>query len=227
LVSPDHEVTLGADEVAVGGSLGSQLLLWEYATAVAGRLLGVNPFDQPDVEAAKAAARGLLDERPEAMLPDFTDGAVQVRGSGLAMGSSLDDALRDLLGKLGPDGYLSVQTYLDRFGQAELERIRPLLAEATGRPVTFGWGPRFLHSTGQFHKGGPATGVYLQLTGEAAADVPIPGRPFSFGELIDAQAAGDANVLREAGRPVLRLHLADRAAGLRQVIDAVSRLAGK
>ena len=93
--------------------------------------------------------------------------------------------------------------------------------------MTFGWGPRFLHSTGQFHKGGPATGVYLQLTGEAAADVPIPGRPFSFGELIAAQAAGDANVLREAGRPVLRLHLADRAAGLRQVIDAVSRLAGK
>ncbi|MET1155356.1 glucose-6-phosphate isomerase [Arthrobacter sp.] len=227
LVSPDHEVTLGADEVAVGGSLGSQLLLWEYATAVAGRLLGINPFDQPDVEAAKTAARGLLEERPEAMLPDFTDGAVQVRGSGLSMGSSLDDALRDLLGKLGPDGYVSVQAYLDRFGQAELERIRPLLAEATGRPVTFGWGPRFLHSTGQFHKGGPATGVYLQLTGEAAVDVPIPGRPFSFGELIAAQAAGDANVLREAGRPVLRLHLADRAAGLRQVIDAVSRLAGK
>jgi glucose-6-phosphate isomerase len=194
---------------------------------VAGRLLGINPFDQPDVEAAKTAARGLLEERPEAVLPDFTDGAVQVRGSGLAMGSSLDDALRDLLGKLGLDGYLSVQAYLDRFGQAELERTRPLLAEATGRPVTFGWGPRFLHSTGQFHKGGPATGVYLQLTGEAAADVPIPGRPFSFGELIDAQAAGDANVLREAGRPVLRLHLADRAAGLRQVIDAVSRLAGK
>ncbi|GAP56732.1 hypothetical protein AHiyo6_32970 [Arthrobacter sp. Hiyo6] len=93
--------------------------------------------------------------------------------------------------------------------------------------MTFGWGPRFLHSTGQFHKGGPAIGVFLQVTAASATDLAIPGRPFTFGELITAQAAGDAQVLVEHGRPVLRLHLTDRAAGVRQLQDLVSALAGK
>ena len=107
------------------------------------------------------------------------------------------------------DGYLSVQAYLDRLGFAELEGIRDPLAAVSGRPVTFGWGPRFLHSTGQFHKGGPAIGVFLQVTAAPAQDLAIPERPFTFGELIAAQAAGDAQVLAEHGRPVLRLHLTD------------------
>jgi glucose-6-phosphate isomerase len=82
-----------------------------------------------------------------------------------------------------------------------------VLAQRTGRPVTFGWGPRFLHSTGQYHKGGPSTGVYLQLTSDPAEDLPVPGRDFTFGEFIASQAAGDAHVLREHGRPVLHLNL--------------------
>ncbi|MER2137301.1 MAG: glucose-6-phosphate isomerase, partial [Arthrobacter sp.] len=110
--------------------------------------------------------------------------------------------------------------------QSELEQLRPELARATGRPVTFGWGPRFLHSTGQFHKGGPAQGVYLQVTGNPVQDVPIPGRPFSFGELIAAQAAGDAQVLADHGRPVLRLNLLDRKAGAAQLAAAVADLGG-
>ncbi len=93
--------------------------------------------------------------------------------------------------------------------------------------MTFGWGPRFLHSTGQFHKGGPAIGVFLQVTAAAGTDLAIPDRPFTFGELISAQAAGDAQVLSEHGRPVLRLHLTDRAAGVRQLQDLVSTLAGQ
>ena len=97
----------------------------------------------------------------------------------------------------------------------------------SGRPVTFGWGPRFLHSTGQFHKGGPAIGVFLQVTAASAQDLAIPERPFTFGELITAQAAGDAQVLSEHGRPVLRLHLTDRAAGVAQLQEIVSSLAGK
>jgi glucose-6-phosphate isomerase len=226
LVAADAEVELAENQVAIGGSLGSQLLVWEFATAVAGRLLGINPFDQPDVEAAKAAARGLLDARPEQAPADFTDGAVEVRAtSGLLDGAgSLGDALRALFGQLSDNGYVSVQAYFDRIAYAELEEVRAPLAALTGRPVTFGWGPRFLHSTGQFHKGGPAVGVYLQITAAASEDLQIPDRPFSFGELISAQAAGDAQVLSDHGRPVLRLHLTDRAAGVAQLRDVISNL---
>ncbi|GAA3689285.1 glucose-6-phosphate isomerase [Arthrobacter ginkgonis] len=213
-------------QIAVSGSLGGQLLLWEWATAVAGRLLGINPFDQPDVEAAKIAARGLLDSTPEQVPATLVDGDVELRATdGLLDGvSGLDGALEALLDALPENGYLSVQAYLDRLGYAPLQGIRPELAAASGRPVTFGWGPRFLHSTGQYHKGGPAIGAYLQITGDSAADLSIPGRPFTFGELIAAQAAGDAQVLDSLKRPVLRLHLVDRQAGLRQLRDAVRRL---
>ncbi|WP_312179798.1 glucose-6-phosphate isomerase [Arthrobacter sp.] len=226
ITAPDSEALPLGNQVVVSGSLGAQMMLWEYATAVAGRLLGINPFDQPDVEAAKKAARGLLDAQPEPAAPSFTDGAIEVRAEpGLLKGAdTLEGALHALLGELGTDGYLSVQAYLDRRGQAGLEELRPQLAQVTGRPVTFGWGPRFLHSTGQFHKGGPAQGVYLQVTGVPAGDVSIPGRPFTFGELIAAQATGDAQVLSDHGRPVLRLNLLDREAGAAQLTAAVQGL---
>ncbi|QTG80069.1 glucose-6-phosphate isomerase [Arthrobacter crystallopoietes] len=226
LVDTEAEIELGTNEVAVAGSLGSQLLLWEYATVVAGLLLGINPFDQPDVEAAKTAARGMLDERPETPEPAAVDRAVEIRASGdwLNGAGTVADALKALLGTLDTDSYLSVQAYLDRFGQAELAQLRPRLASLTQRPVTFGWGPRFLHSTGQFHKGGPAVGVYLQITGASEEDVRIPDRPFTFGELISAQAAGDAQVLIDHGRPVLRLHFTDREAGMKQLQEAVASL---
>jgi glucose-6-phosphate isomerase len=110
-----------------------------------------------------------------------------------------------------------VTAYLDRERDSALAGVRDAIAQRSGRPVTFGWGPRFLHSTGQFHKGGPAPGGYLQITGAADADLAIPGLPFTFGQLIAAQAAGDAQVLADHGRPVLRLHLTDREAGLRQL----------
>ncbi|TDK28090.1 glucose-6-phosphate isomerase [Arthrobacter crusticola] len=229
LAGSDAEVsTDGQTRAVVSGSLGSQMFVWEFATAVAGRLLGINPFDQPDVEAAKKAARGLLDAQPAPAPANFVDGAIEVRGDAELLGNAttVGDALQALLGTLEPTGYLSVQAYLDRHAQAPLEELRSPLAALTGRPVTFGWGPRFLHSTGQFHKGGPASGVYLQITGAAGSDLEIPGLPFTFGELISAQAAGDAQVLEAHGRPVVRLHLTDRAAGLSQLSGVIDFLAG-
>ncbi|GMA27538.1 glucose-6-phosphate isomerase [Arenivirga flava] len=210
-------------EVEVSGSLGGQLLLWEYATVVAGRLIGINPFDQPDVESAKVATRGLLDARPEPAAPLFEESGVAVRATGgfAAGATTLEAAVSALLAQLGEDGYLSVQAYLDRIAYPELEQLRGALAAKTGRPVTFGWGPRFLHSTGQYHKGGAPVGVFLQIVGDTAEDLDIPERPFTFGQLIQAQAAGDASVLAELGRPVLTLTVSDARAALATLAAAI------
>jgi glucose-6-phosphate isomerase len=211
--------------VGVAGPLGAQFLLWEYAISIAGKLLGINPFDQPDVESAKVAARGLLDAQPAPTPADVTDDAIEIRATpGLLDGAStVTEALDALLGQLGPRGYLAVMAYLDRGTESRLADVRDALARRAARPVTFGWGPRFLHSTGQFHKGGPAVGAYLQITGAVTDDLEIPDRPFTFGQLIAAQATGDAGVLADHGRPVLRLHLADRGRGLDQLIAALGR----
>ena len=212
-------------DVAVTGPLGAQMLLWEVATAAAGRLLGINPFDQPDVESAKIAARSMLEGEPDTTPPAFTDGPVEVRtlgGDWLGSASTLTDAVAALLAQVdGEQGYVAVMAYLDRLRHADLADVRNTLAHRVRRPVTFGWGPRFLHSTGQFHKGGPAEGVYLQITADPAEDLPVPGKDYTFGRLIAAQAAGDASVLADHGRPVLRLHLTDLAAGVAAVRAAL------
>jgi glucose-6-phosphate isomerase len=214
---------------AVSGPLGAQLLLWEHATAIAGRIIGINPFDQPNVEEAKKQARALLDAPEQAGTdePALTDGAVQVFGAGfdLAGASTLADALRAFLAAAPERGYVSVQAYLDRHADTEALELRPALARRTGLQTTFGWGPRFLHSTGQYHKGGHPNGVFLQLTGdtsaEAGGDLEVPDRPYTFASLQRAQAAGDATVLADKGRPVLHLHLTDRAAGIQQLLQAL------
>jgi glucose-6-phosphate isomerase len=212
-------------DVAVTGPLGAQMLLWEVATAAAGRLLGINPFDQPDVESAKIAARSMLDGEPDTTPPAFTDGPVEVRALGgdwLGSAATLPDAVAALLAQVdGQQGYVAVMAYLDRLQHADLADVRNTLAHRVRRPVTFGWGPRFLHSTGQFHKGGPAEGVYLQVTADPVEDLPVPGKDYTFGRLIAAQAAGDASVLADHGRPVLRLHLTDLAAGVAAVQAAL------
>ena len=209
-------------EVQVSGSLGAQLLLWEVATAAAGRILGINPFDQPDVESAKKATRGLLeatDAKPDPAV--FTDGAIEVRALGgdwLGDATTVASAVDSLLSQLDPEhGYVSIMAYLDRLTDTGLAQARRTIANRTLAPTTFGWGPRFLHSTGQYHKGGPATGVYLQITAAPHQDLPIPGRNFTFGDFITAQAGGDAQVLADRGRPVLRLHLTEHDAGLAQL----------
>ncbi|MDO4254676.1 MAG: glucose-6-phosphate isomerase [Kocuria sp.] len=226
LVAVDADDARVDDAVAVAGSLGGQMLLWEVATAVAGRLLGINPFDQPDVESAKAATRALLADKPDPTAATVVDGAVEIRGTKglLDDAHNLTEALEALLKKLSADGYVSVQAYFDRLTWTELERSRELLAQVTHRPTTFGWGPRFLHSTGQFHKGGPAVGVFVQITAASDTDVEIPDTPFTFGELISAQADGDAQVLEEHGCPVLQLRFTDRRAGVSQLLDVLAAL---
>ena len=172
------------DEVAVSGSLGAQFLLWEYATVIASRLIGINPFDQPDVESAKIAARGMLEQRDAAVAPLFVDGSVEVRATALEVSGDLKSAVAAILQKLDTDsGYVSVHAYLDRTSAPEAFELREALAKRTSRPVTFGWAPRFLHSTGQYHKGGPKQGVYLQIVSSSAEDIAVPGRDFTFGEL--------------------------------------------
>ncbi len=212
---------VGKPWVAVSGTLGAQFLLWETATAVVGRMLGINPFDQPDVESAKKAARGLLDERPSEVPAQVTEDGIAVRGSaGLLDGvDSIAGAVEALLARLEDDSYLGVMAYLDSERDAALHDVRPALARRTERPTTFGWGPRFLHSTGQYHKGGPPQGVFLQVTCDESVDVEIPDRPFTFGTLIAAQAAGDAKVLADHDRPVLRLHLNDPTTGVARLVD--------
>jgi glucose-6-phosphate isomerase len=216
-----HEVVEG--EIEISGTLGAQLLVWEYATAIAGRILGINPFDQPDVESAKTATRGLLDARPEPEAPAFTVDGVEVRGSAAIVSgaSTLTEVLQNLSDAVGEDGYLAVQAYLNRHGDKSLHGLRDALAAKLRRPVTFGWGPRFLHSTGQFHKGGPKNGAFLQLLDQADADLDIPERPFTFGQLIRAQAAGDASVLGDLGRPVLSLTMADPSSGIAAIRAAL------
>ena len=214
----------GRSDILTDGPLGALFLLWETAVAIAGRVIGINPFDQPDVEAAKQQARALLDDPSggDGLPHVFTEGAVEVYGDpNLLAGERTLAAQLASLSLLVPErGYIALQAYLDPHGEADAARLRDLVAAGNGVQTTFGWGPRFLHSTGQYHKGGHKNGAFVQITGEVRQDLEIPGRPFTFGRLQRAQAAGDAVVLTATGRPVVRLHLTDRQAGLAQLLAA-------
>ena len=208
---------------SVQGPLGAQFLAWEYATAVAGWVLEINPFDQPNVQESKDNTGKIL----QSGLPDepvmFTEGAVQVSVAGPAPRiTGLRQVLEWFLSRVPDRGYLAVMAYLDRERDASAADLRPLLAEKVGAATTFGWAPRFLHSTGQYHKGGPQVGAFLQITGTPAEDLPVPSRPYTFAQLEAAQAAGDRQALAGRGRPLLHLHLTDRAAGLGQLLEAIS-----
>ncbi|MQA95809.1 MAG: glucose-6-phosphate isomerase [Streptosporangiales bacterium] len=217
----------GTADTGVAGHLGAQFLIWEYATAIAGRILGINPFDQPNVQESKDNTEALLEAGgASADEPLFTEGAVEVHAPDPAVlhgARDLAGAVEALLESLPAAGYLAVLAYLDRHADASAAGLRRGLAARTPHPVTFGWGPRFLHSTGQYHKGGPQVGSFLQVTGAIADDLPVPGRPYSFGALQAAQAAGDLRALAGRGRPTVRLHLRDRAEGLAQLSAAIER----
>jgi glucose-6-phosphate isomerase len=210
-------------DVTVSGDLGELMLAWEVATAVASRLLEVNPFDQPDVESAKIAARALLEspadgiEYPKSVLGiDFT-------ALGFELSSSdLGECLSQFASFATEDSYFSIHCYLNREKFADAEQLRELLAQRANRPTTFGWGPRFLHSTGQYHKGGPKQGVFLQIVSGDNDDLVIPGRDFGYRQLIDSQASGDAKVLVAGGSKVLVLRLSNIDQGIRDLIGALS-----
>ncbi|MFC7330496.1 glucose-6-phosphate isomerase [Marinactinospora rubrisoli] len=216
-------------DTLVSGPLGAQFLAWEYATAIAGRLLGIDPFNQPNVQESKDNTKALLERAGDGPLPTGTpllvDGAVEVYAADTALlegAKDVGDVLTALLRAVPAAGYLAVLAYLDRVGDSAAAELRPALAARTSRPVTFGWGPRFLHSTGQYHKGGPDVGVFLQITGDVVTDLPVPGRPYTFGRLQMAQALGDLGALGDRGRPAVRLHLRDRAAGLARLRQALA-----
>jgi transaldolase/glucose-6-phosphate isomerase len=200
------------DPIDVAG----EMVRWEVATAIAGVVLGIDAFDQPNVEEAKELTRRLLSghgaseghadgEAPKEGASAADDGAIRIAAHDA---DSLAGLLRPTLKGAKPPNYLAIQAFIAPSAGVDLALagLRTALA-ATGCATTAGYGPRFLHSTGQLHKGGPATGVFLQLTSDHPVDRPIPGWPYSFGRLIDAQAHGDREALRAHDRPVLHVHL--------------------
>jgi glucose-6-phosphate isomerase len=211
--------------------LGAEFVRWEVATAAAGMVLEIDPFDQPNVQESKDATRELLDAyRTRGSLPQpaplVSDSGVAASADPRVLGDEpvmVEGAVRQLLSLLQADrDYFAILAYLppDRDVASRLQGIRERVRDAFGVATTLGFGPRFLHSTGQLHKGGPESGIYLQLTAEPAKDLPIPGWEESFGTLIAAQALGDLTSLQRRGRRALRLHFGDLAAGLDR-LDAV------
>ncbi len=220
-------------EIAERIDIGAEFIRWEVATAFAGAVLGIDAFDQPNVEEAKILTRELLarhGQAAEAGLYEAPPAPIEllVAGDGLALigdaalnaggpADTLEAALRRHLERAKPNAYLCLQAYIAPSPErdAALARIRTLLRDRTGRATTSGYGPRFLHSTGQLHKGGAPIGLFFQLTADHPQDRQIPDWPYTFGQLIDAQAAGDFGVLESHHLPVLRIHLeADPDAGL-------------
>jgi glucose-6-phosphate isomerase len=203
-------------ETARPGSLGGEFLRWEVATATAGYLLGINPFDEPNVQQAKDATRALLDiyaaeGRLPMAEPDAAIERVRLTLSRAARNATQDPRAFLTLVRPAAD-YVALLAFLpeDTTFAPLLDRIRHDLAVKTGCVVTLGYGPRYLHSTGQLHKGGPDKGVFLLVTADASPDLPIPGESYSFGVLELAQALGDFESLNRAGRRALHLRLPSR-----------------
>jgi len=190
--------------------VGAEFFRWEMATAVAGSILGINPFDQPNVQAAK----------------DMTDSVLgQFETSGELPLMEASSSLGDLLSQAGPGDYLVIMAYIRQTPQVDqaLDDLRRKVTERHGIATTMGYGPRFLHSTGQLHKGGPGSGLFLQLTGEHAHDLTIPGAPYTFGVLADGQAVGDLQALLASQRRAVRVDLGTNPeAAIRGMADEVA-----
>ena len=226
-------------DVADPRDLAAEIFRWEFATAPSGAVLGLNPFDQPDVESAKLEARSLmaayerdgsLPQRKPLLRADAPDGDgtwTLYADPGLGDAADLDSALRHHFARAGRGDYLANNAHVDmsEANAGPLARLRHTLGRRLGIATTLGYGPRFLHSTGQLHKGGPGTGIFLQLTADDAEDLPIPGQRYSFGVLAQAQAQGDFAVLCERGRRALHIHLpADTTTALERLADRVERV---
>jgi len=199
--------------------LGAEFFRWEFATAVAGAMLHVNPFDQPDVEASKLATRRLTDEYEKT-------GALPSQAAVRVDDPNLRAALRNHLGRLGAGDYAALLAYVEMSDahERELQAIRGTIRDRYRVATCLGFGPRFLHSTGQAYKGGPNSGVFLQITCDDAVDVPVPGQKYTFGVVKAAQAQGDFQVLVERGRRALRIHLGkDVKGGLATLRSAVAQ----
>src|SRR6188508_3023277 len=238
---PDPAMSALADEEIVLDDpldVGAEFVRWEVATAAAGIVLGIDPFDQPNVQESKDATKELLEAyRSRGALPQpmpiVSEPGLSISANPAALGDApvtVDGALARLLEvtQAGRD-YFAILAYLpqDREVAHRLEGIRQRVSASTGAATTLGFGPRFLHSTGQLHKGGPDTGVFLQLTADPSKDLPIPGWDESFGTLIAAQALGDLASLQKRGRRAVRLHMAELDAGLGRLEAMIGEAAGE
>ena len=224
--------------------LGEEFYLWEMATAIAGRVLGINAFDQPNVQESKDNTKRLLEHyKRNGSLPEQQ---LAAEGRGLKVYCDAE-TIADLgfdaetIARLGPEMSLQeiINEHLDRANSGDyiamldyiqetpehdelIQAIRTHLRDALHVATTTGYGPRFLHSTGQLHKGGPPSGVFMQVTADNVVDVPLPGEPFTFGVLKQAQALGDFQSLASRHRRAIRVHLGDDvAAGLRTLLEIV------
>lgn len=198
-------------DIQISGGLGAQIMLWEVATACAAAHLEVNPFDQPNVESAKIAARELLSAEGEGTRKSRAAEDLSVWAS-FSLPKAPEVLLTELLSQIRDSSYVALCVFGDSTDQGPWRAAAGVLERATGRPVTLGFGPRFLHSTGQFHKGGPTQGVFLQVVEVPEATIAIPGREFDCTDLLIAQALGDAQVLAETGQPVLSITARSAAA---------------
>jgi transaldolase/glucose-6-phosphate isomerase len=217
--------------------LGEEFFLWEIATAVAGWRLGINPFDQPNVQESKDATRELLDAfRQNGSLQEQTvlaeGGGLTVYGDEATRAALAADSVPGLfkahLGRVKPGDYIALLDYFEESEDAEgiVQQIRTHLRDATRCATTTGYGPRFLHSTGQLHKGGPDSGVFIQVTARDARDVEIPGEPYTFSTLKQAQALGDFRSLSSRGRRAVRVEIGpDVTAGLRRLFEIIREAA--
>jgi len=222
--------------------IAGEFVRWEYATAVAGSLLGVNPFDEPNVTEAKEATKALLHVYKDTGRLPSDEPIMRREGLQIYADEATLEPLRELCQQHGYDGgdlvqviaaqmagthagdYFAFLVYFspDSGEKRLIHHIQRRLRHVTKRAVTIGYGPRYLHSTGQYHKGGGDNGVFWQLTADPAPDLAIPGFDFSFGTLFSAQAAGDLQALHHHGRRAIRLHLTgDRSLGLGKLLTAI------
>jgi len=216
--SGGNNLTIGfADgdfDLIVQGTLGEHFILWEWVTALLCYLLKVDPFDQPNVAEAKDRTSKILtqvaDNKFEIQKPVYEDNQIAVYSNHDV--KNLSEFLHL------PINYFAIMAYLTRGADDEITKLRSLVSKKTNKPTTFGWGPRFLHSTGQFHKGGQQNGAFIQITANSIVDVDIPDQPYSFAQLIMAQALGDAKALTERDLPLIRLHLKNRSSGITKLL---------
>lgn len=209
----------GSSAISIEGPLGAQFIFWEWVTALICYQLGVDPFDQPNVAESK--------ERTKKILENWNDYSYEPAFKGEALdifAINRFTSISDYLNSAGSGEYLGIMAYLNRSVDFDLVELRELLSTKLGIPTTFGWGPRFLHSTGQFHKGGPHTGSFIQITAESAEEIEIPGMGFDFERLILAQALGDNEALSSRGLPIIRIHLRERARGIAELLEAARTL---
>jgi transaldolase/glucose-6-phosphate isomerase len=224
-------------DVGDRADLGQEFFRWEFATAVAGSVIGINVFNQPDVEASKVKTRALTAEyekngRLPTQSPLLEADGLQVfadSANHAALGNvkTLDDCLGAHLRRLGSGDYFALLAYIEMNAayDARLQAMRLRVRDRKRVATCVGFGPRFLHSTGQAYKGGPASGVFLQITCDNATDIAVPGSRYSFGVVKAAQAQGDLSVLESRGRRALRVHISgDVETGLAKLEAAIARV---